>query len=81
MLKLTVSQQLMTTKIMKSFSNETLNIFSTENSGAPTSWILTKLYELCKSCHRYPLETLEQKSFEHWRTICFEYVILLQSFH
>ena len=54
-----VSQHLMTTKIMKSVSNETLNIFSTESSGPPTFWILPKLYELCKPCYRNPLETLE----------------------
>ena len=59
MLKLTVSQHLMTTKIMKSVSNETLNIFSKERSGPPTFWILPNLYELSKSCHRNSLENLE----------------------
>ena len=44
---------------MKSFSNET--------SMPPTFWILPKLYELYKSCHRNSLETFERMSFEHWR--------------
>ena len=34
-----------------------------------TFWILVKPYELCKSCGRSPLESLERKSFEHWRTM------------
>ena len=34
-------------------------IFSSEISGPSTFWILPTLYELCKSCRRKPLETLE----------------------
>ena len=33
--------------------------FSSESSGPQKFWILPKLYELCKSCHRNLLETLE----------------------
>ena len=43
---------------MKSFSNETLNFFSSESSASPTFWILPKLYELCDSCRGISLETL-----------------------
>ena len=43
---------------MKFFSNETLN-FSSENSGNPKFWILSKLCEVCESCRRNPLEMLE----------------------
>ena len=34
---------------MKSFSNETLNFFSSESFVSPTFWILPKLHELCES--------------------------------
>ena len=43
--------------------------FSSESSASPTFWILPKLYELWESCRRNSLETLQYKSFEHWRTM------------
>ena len=43
---------------MKSFSNETLHLFSSESSISPTFWILPKLYELCESCRGNSPETL-----------------------
>ena len=56
-------------KNMKSFSNETLS-FSLRKFWYSYILILPKLYELWESCSRNPLETtLQQKSFEHWRTV------------
>ena len=43
---------------MKSFSIETVNIFF-RNFGASYILDLAKLYELCESCHKNPLYTLE----------------------
>ena len=37
--------------------------FFTEISGTPKFWILPKLCELFKSCHRNPLDTLGMKEF------------------
>ena len=45
------------------------NFFSSENSGPPTFWKLSRLYELCESCRRNPLETLEWKNIEQWRAM------------
>ena len=42
---------------MNSFSDETLNFFSSESSVSPTFWILLKLYELCESCRKNSPET------------------------
>ena len=53
---------------MKSFSNETL-FFSSESFSPPAFWDLPKLYELYKSCHRNPLETMESRSFKKWQTM------------
>ena len=44
---------------MKSLTNENTKFFSTESSAPPPFWILPKLYELCESYRRNPLETLE----------------------
>ena len=44
-------------------------VFSSESSGPAKFWILSKLHELCKSFRRNPLENLEWKIFQHWRTM------------
>ena len=55
------------------------NFFSSECSGSFISWILLKLYYLCKSCNR-KIETLERKSLSTGEPCTCEYVTLLQSF-
>ena len=54
------------------------------SSESPTSWILLNLYELCESCRRNPLETLECKSYGHWRTkylsICYFAPVISQRY-
>ena len=61
---------------MKSFSNETQNVFFRKFWTSPTFWILPKLYELCESCRRNSLEALSTGE----PCTC-EYVTLFQSFH
>ena len=56
-------------------------IFSSERSRPPTFWILPKLYELCKSCRRNPLETLEYRALCTGEPCTCGYFTLLQSFH
>ena len=44
-------------------------VFSSKSSWPPTFWILTKTYDLYESSWKNPIETLQQKSFEHWTPV------------
>ena len=66
---------------MKSFSNETLNFFSSQSFVSPTFWILPKLYELCKHFRRVHGKLCNKRVLRTEKPCTCEYVTLLQSFH